>query len=197
MENAATGPSVGTNAADGPRTSILVVDDDAGFFRGLQSAFLKHGFVTEHCTSISRAVDACNMRCFQALITELVVGGESGIQLVKTAASSMNAPPIVVLTAYGNISAAVTSIKLGARDFLIKPTEATDILHGLGFVGFAELDAERRFKSPHLVRWDHVFTIYEDTGRNISATARRLNMHRRTLQRMLARGEPEGPIRQP
>ncbi len=170
--------------------SILVVDDDIRYFSRLKGAFLDHGFVAERCSSISDAVNALNARSFDALITELVVGGESGIIFMRAAAVSAKETPFVVLTAYGNISAAVASIKLGALDFLIKPAETQDILQSLGLLDPAKRGTERAFRAPQLVQWDHVLAIYEESGRNVSATARRLNMHRRTLQRMLARGMP-------
>jgi len=194
MENPAIGTFIGRPTREGAEPSILVVDDDVRLFSRLQSAFLEYGFATEHCGSITDAVDTFNARCFDALVTELVVGGESGVTSIKAVASAAKETPLVVLTAYGSIGAAVTSIKLGARNFLIKPAETEDILEGLELLGGAKFDAERALRTPQLVRWDHVLTIYEESGRNISATARRLSMHRRTLQRMLARGRPKGPL---
>ncbi|MBB3429157.1 two-component system response regulator RegA [Rhizobium sp. BK312] len=160
MENPAIGTFIGRPTREGAEPSILVVDDDVRLFSRLQSAFLEYGFATEHCGSITDAVDTFNARCFDALVTELVVGGESGVTFIKAVASAAKETPLVVLTAYGSIGAAVTSIKLGARNFLIKPAETEDILEGLELLGRAKFDAERALRTPQLVRWDHVLTIW-------------------------------------
>lgn len=85
----------------------------------------------------------------------------------------------------------MTAVKLGATEFLSKPADADEILEVLGVANALKLSSGDAIKSAELVRWEHVTSVFAETGNNVSATARLLNMHRRTLQRMLSRGRPE------
>jgi two-component system response regulator RegA len=96
----------------------------------------------------------------------------------------------IVLTGYGNIATAVTAVKLGAVDYLAKPADADDVVNALLATGSTKTEPPQNPMSADRVRWEHIQRIYEMCNRNVSETARRLNMHRRTLQRILAKRAP-------
>jgi two-component system, response regulator RegA len=145
--------------------SLLIVDDDRPF-----------------STRLARAMEG---RGYQVRVAESVADGIAAIE---------NEPPafavIVVLTGYGNIATAVTAVKMGAFDYLAKPADADEIHAALmAQPGERALPPENPMSADR-VRWEHIQRVYELCGRNVSETARRLNMHRRTLQRILAKRAP-------
>jgi two-component system response regulator RegA len=170
---------------------FLIVDDDEIFAQRLALALARRGFQTETATSLPSAYAALSSGRFNVLITDLRIADDSGLELVKAMQREFPQSKILVLTGYGSVPVAVTAVKLGATEFLSKPADADEILEVLGLIERKADDADATFSSPELMRWQHVVSVYEATGKNMSKTARQLNMHRRTLQRLLARGGPK------
>ena len=115
----------------------------------------------------------------------------NGLDVVEALHKKRPDARAVVLTGYGNIATAVTAVKLGAVDYLSKPADADDVINALLATGEAPPAPPENPMSADRVRWEHIQRVYELCDRNVSETARRLNMHRRTLQRILAKRAPE------
>jgi two-component system response regulator RegA len=168
---------------------FLIVDDDEIFARRLALALSTRGFQTETATSVKTAYAALATERFDVLVTDLRIADDSGLELVKAMQRKFPQSKILVLTGYGSVPVAVSAVKLGATEFLSKPADTDEILEVLGLLERNEGDAT--FSSPDMMRWHHIVSVYESTGKNVSKTARQLNMHRRTLQRLLIRGKPK------
>jgi two-component system response regulator RegA len=167
----------------------MIIDEDDVFSARLGKAFRDRGFDVRAFGSVALACESLRIEHFDVVITDLRVGDDSGLVVVEAAKVLADEPLILVLTAYANVRAAVVAVKLGATDFLAKPADIDEILEVLGIhntSGSSDL-----FKNPGVLHWEHAAGVYEQTGRNMSEAARRLGMHRRTLQRLLARGAPE------
>ncbi len=175
--------------ADQAQMRVMIIDEDDVFSARLGKAFRDRGFDVRAFGSVALACEALRIEHFDVVITDLRVGDDSGLVVVEAAKVLADEPLILVLTAYANVRAAVVAVKLGATDFLAKPADIDEILEVLGIhntSGSSDL-----FKNPGVLHWEHAAGVYEQTGRNMSEAARRLGMHRRTLQRLLARGAPE------
>ncbi len=166
--------------------TLLLVDDDELFRRIMAQALSRRGFqVTEACDVVSGRAAAAQGSFTHALI-DLKMPGESGLHLVREFVDAMPEIQIVVLTGYASIPTAVEAIKLGAVHYLAKPADADDVVRA-----FAKTDAEADIAIPanpmsvDRIEWEHIQKVLDEHGGNISATARALNMHRRTLQRKL------------
>ena len=150
----------------------------------------RRGFETFGAASIEEAVNFAHGKPIRYAVIDLKLGSTSGLDLVPTLRAAQPDCRIVMLTGYGNIATAVAAIKAGAVDYLAKPADADEV--------FAALMAGPEDKAPppenpmsaDRVRWEHIQRVYELCDRNVSETARRLNMHRRTLQRILAKRAP-------
>ncbi|MFP3546831.1 response regulator [Rhizobium sp. SIMBA_035] len=174
-----------------PKARFLIVDDDKVFGDRLALALSSRGFRAATATCLDAAYAALCARNFDVLITDLRIGNESGLDLVAAMQREFPFSKILVLTGYGSVPAAVTAVKLGATEFLSKPADADEILEILGFTRRNVELNDATLTSPQLMRWEHISSVFEATGKNVSMTARKLNMHRRTLQRLLARGRPQ------
>ncbi|WFS04599.1 response regulator transcription factor [Rhizobium tumorigenes] len=172
--------------------SLLIVDDDSVFGYRLGKAFSDRGFDVEVCETVDHALGLVGKRHLDIVITDLRIGEKSGLAVIEAVNTLSKNTKTLVLTGYGNIHSAVVAVKLGATEYLSKPADADEILEVLGFVDKSASEPNAAMKPPDLVRWEHIVSIFEATGGNMSESARLLNMHRRTLQRMLARGGP-GP----
>jgi two-component system, response regulator RegA len=170
--------------------SVLLVDDDFVFTQSLGKAFQDRGLSTEIFQTVEDAACALETGQFDIVITDLRIGGRSGLDIVKLVRKKSSDTKLLVLTSYGNVQAAVSAVKLGATEFLSKPADADEILEVLGVEVVPGRSAANVTKPAETVRWEHINNVFRETGENISATARLLNMHRRTLQRMLSRGPP-------
>jgi two-component system response regulator RegA len=177
--------------AEEPKARFLIVDDDKVFAQRLALALSDRGFRAATATCLDAAYAALSARDFDVLITDLRIGDESGLDLVTAMQREFPLSKILVLTGYGSVPAAVTAVKLGATEFLSKPADADEILEVLGFTRPTAERTDVPLTSPQLMRWEHINSVFEATGKNVSMTARQLNMHRRTLQRLLARGRPQ------
>jgi two-component system response regulator RegA len=123
-------------------------------------------------------------------VVDLRLEDGNGLEIVDALHRKRPDARAVVLTGYGNIATAVTAVKLGAVDYLSKPADADDVINALLATGETAPAPPENPMSADRVRWEHIQRVYELCDRNVSETARRLNMHRRTLQRILAKRSP-------
>ena len=170
---------------------LLITDDDPLFAQTLSRQLTRRG---HECTLAHDSVDALQAvenHVFDAAITDLVMPGESGLMLVEQLHQSDPELPILVLTGYASIATAVEAIKLGARHYLAKPAGIDEILQALEqSQGNAQVDVQAKPLSVDRLEWEHIQKILHQHEGNVSATARALNMHRRTLQRKLDKFAP-------
>jgi two-component system response regulator RegA len=169
--------------------SLLVVDDDDPFRTSLARAMERRGFVVRGAASVAEAVAAVRADPPAYAVVDLRLGDGNGLDLVATLRGMANDLRIVMLTGYGNIASAVSAVKAGAIDYLPKPVEA-DRLMAVLLGDDAPVEAPEAPMTPERVRWEHIQRVFEECGRNVSETARRLRMHRRTLQRILSKHAP-------
>ncbi|MXW86240.1 MAG: ActR/PrrA/RegA family redox response regulator transcription factor [Boseongicola sp. SB0673_bin_14] len=174
----------------GQDPSLLIVDDDEPFLRRLARAMEKRGFEVETASSVAAGRAAAGARPPAYAVVDLRLDDGNGLDVVECIRERREDSRIVVLTGYGAIATAVAAVKIGATDYLSKPADANDVTAAL-------LAPEGEMPPPPTdpmsadrVRWEHIQRVYELCGRNVSETARRLNMHRRTLQRILAKRSP-------
>lgn len=175
----------------GPDPSLLLVDDDGPFVTRLAKAMEKRGFQTETAESVEAGKIAASARPPAYAVVDLRLGDGNGLDVVETLRERRPDCRIIILTGYGAIATAVAAVKIGAVDYLSKPADANDIANALLSVGDARPLPPENPMSADRVRWEHIQRVYELCDRNISETARRLNMHRRTLQRILAKRSPK------
>ncbi len=169
---------------------LLVVDDDRAFRSQLTRSMERRGFEVFAAEGPDEALQLAR-KCFPAYaVLDMRLDGANGLELVPALRECRPDMRIVILTGYGNIASAVSAIKAGALDYLAKPADIDDIESAL-LAGEGERPPPpEQPMSADRVRWEHILRVYELCGRNVSETARRLNMHRRTLQRILAKRSP-------
>ncbi len=174
-----------------PERSLLLLDDDAILRRHLGRALDAHGFSTRMVGSVADAVEAVRSDPPAFAVLDLRLMDGSGLKVVQILRDQRNDARIVMLTGYGNIATAVAAVRAGAVDYLAKPADAEDVVRALlgTLAGGAPAPPENPMSADR-VRWEHIQRVYELCGRNVSETARRLGMHRRTLQRILAKRAP-------
>jgi len=173
----------------GPDNSLLIVDDDEAFLRRLARAMEKRGFAPEAVQNVTEGKMVANTRPPAYAVVDLRLEDGNGLDVVEALRSRRPEARIIVLTGYGAIATAVAAVKMGAIDYLSKPADANDITNALLSQGEAPPPPENPMSADR-VRWEHIQRVYELCDRNVSETARRLNMHRRTLQRILAKRSP-------
>ncbi|WP_460272923.1 ActR/PrrA/RegA family redox response regulator transcription factor [Celeribacter sp. ULVN23_4] len=174
----------------GEDKSLLLVDDDEAFLRRLARAMEKRGFEVEMAGSVTAGKAIATARPPAYAVVDLRLEDGSGLDVVELLREKRPDSRIVVLTGYGAIATAVAAVKIGATDYLSKPADANDIVHALLATGDELPPPPENPMSADRVRWEHIQRVYELCDRNVSETARRLNMHRRTLQRILAKRSP-------
>ncbi|MBO28245.1 MULTISPECIES: ActR/PrrA/RegA family redox response regulator transcription factor [unclassified Sulfitobacter] len=174
----------------GPDPSLLLVDDDEPFLKRLAKAMEKRGFSVETAGSVAAGRAIATARPPAYAVVDLRLEDGNGLDVVETLRDKRPDARIVVLTGYGAIATAVAAVKFGATDYLSKPADADDITNALLANGDTLPPPPENPMSADRVRWEHIQRIYELCDRNVSETARRLNMHRRTLQRILAKRSP-------
>ena len=173
-----------------PKT-LLLVDDDKPFLTRLGKAMEVRGFEVRLADTIAEGIAEVKKQPPMFAVVDLRLADGNGLDVVAALHSAKPDARVVVLTGYGNIATAVTAVKLGAIDYLAKPADA-DAVYG-ALTG----DKDHRNALPDnpmsadRVRWEHIQRVFELCSRNVSETARRLNMHRRTLQRILAKRAPK------
>ena len=174
----------------GPDRSLLLVDDDEAFVKRLARAMEKRGFVPETAESVAAGKAIATTRPPAYAVVDLRLEDGNGLDVVEALRDRRPDCRIIVLTGYGAIATAVAAVKIGAIDYLAKPADANDITNALLARGEALPPPPENPMSADRVRWEHIQRVYELCDRNVSETARRLNMHRRTLQRILAKRSP-------
>lgn len=175
----------------GADRSLLLVDDDEVFLKRLARAMEKRGFVVETASSVAVGKAAAGARPPAYAVIDLRLEDGNGLDVVETLRARRPDSRIVVLTGYGAIATAVAAVKIGATDYLSKPADADEIVNALLQREGAVLpEPPENPMSADRVRWEHIQRVYEQCDRNVSETARRLSMHRRTLQRILAKRSP-------
>lgn len=169
---------------------LLLVDDDAPLRRTLGRALERRGFRVRAVESLKEAENAApDLRPAYAVL-DLRLEDGSGLELVGTLRAIDPEIRIVILTGYGNIATAVAAVKAGAVDYLAKPVDADDVVRALLSSGTGLPPPPANPMSADRVRWEHIQRVFEQCDRNVSETARRLKMHRRTLQRILNKHAP-------
>ncbi|WP_034468166.1 ActR/PrrA/RegA family redox response regulator transcription factor [Afipia sp. P52-10] len=173
-----------------PDRSLLIVEDDKAFLERLARAMEARGFIVRTSDSVADGLTQIQRSAPAFAVIDLRLGDGNGLDVVQALKAQRPDARTIVLTGYGNIATAVTAVKLGAVDYLAKPADADDIVNALLATGSAKIEPPQNPMSADRVRWEHIQRIYEMCNRNVSETARRLNMHRRTLQRILAKRAP-------
>lgn len=174
----------------GPDPTLMLVDDDEAFLKRLAKAMEKRGFSVETADSVAAGKAIATARPPAYAIVDLRLQDGNGLDVVEVLRSRRPECRIVVLTGYGAIATAVAAVKIGATDYLAKPADATEVTNALlAHEGELPPPPENPMSADR-VRWEHIQRVYEMCDRNVSETARRLNMHRRTLQRILAKRSP-------
>jgi two-component system response regulator RegA len=175
----------------GEDRSLLLVDDDAVFVSRLARAMEKRGFQPETAESVAAGKAAAGLRPPAFAVVDLRLQDGNGLDVVAALRARRPDCRIVVLTGYGAIATAVAAVKTGAIDYLAKPADADDIVNALlAHTGSLPQPSDNPMSADR-VRWEHIQRVYEMCDRNVSETARRLSMHRRTLQRILAKRSPK------
>jgi two-component system response regulator RegA len=170
--------------------SLLLVDDDEPFLRRLAKAMEKRGFAVETADSVAGGRAIATARPPAYAVVDLRLEDGSGLDVVESIRDRRPDSKVVVLTGYGAIATAVAAVKIGATDYLAKPADADDVSAALLTANDELPPPPENPMSADRVRWEHIQRVYELCDRNVSETARRLNMHRRTLQRILAKRSP-------
>lgn len=171
----------------GPDRSLLIVDDDGPFLRRLARAMETRGFAVDTAETVSEGIARSKAAPPKYAVVDLRLADGNGLEVIEAIRQNRDDTQIVVLTGYGNIATAVTAVKLGALDYLAKPADADDVFNALTQRKGEKTEVPENPMSADRVRWEHIQRVYEMCERNVSETARRLNMHRRTLQRILAK----------
>jgi two-component system, response regulator RegA len=170
--------------------TLLIVDDDKAFLTRLARAMEARGFTVETAPTVEEGLTALRKNPPAFAVVDMRLDDGNGIDVIAALADLRPEARAVVLTGYGNIATAVTAVKLGAVDYLAKPADADDVYNAL-VAREAKAPPPENPMSADRVRWEHIQRVYELCNRNVSETARRLNMHRRTLQRILAKRAPK------
>ena len=169
------------------RASLLLVDDDTTFCKVLSSALEKRGYDVTAAHSVEEAVPLARNNPPEFAVVDLKMGGAPGLVLVRVLHDLDPNTRIVVLTGYASIATAVEAIKLGATQYLTKPANADEIVAAFAHAANSDTAISVRPTLIGNLEWDHIQRVLHEHGDNISATARALNMHRRTLQRKLSK----------
>jgi two-component system response regulator RegA len=173
----------------GERT-VLVVEDDHSFLQRLAKALESRGFAVTIAESVADGLLQVERSAPAFAVVDMRLGDGNGLDVISALKRRRPEARGIILTGYGNIATAVNAVKLGAVDYLAKPVDADDVVAALLAQDNRKIEPPENPMSADRVRWEHIQRIYELCGRNVSETARRLNMHRRTLQRILAKRAP-------
>lgn len=175
------------NIALNEQASLLLVDDDITFCQVLSKALTKRNFSVTVAHSVEQALPLAAANPPEYAVVDLKMSGASGLVLIQSLHELDPATRIVVLTGYASIATAVEAIKLGATQYLSKPANADEIVAAFGHSPSTDLPPSAMPSTVSRLEWEHIQRILQENQGNISATARSLNMHRRTLQRKLTK----------
>ena len=186
-----TEANIPKNISEFKDKSLLIVDDDNSFRERLARAMAKKGFKVTQAESVKEGIDTIKINKPAFAVVDLRLNDGNGLEVVKKIQDSNSNSKIIMLTGYGNISTAVAAIKQGAIDYLAKPADADDIEKALLADPKKKAPPPENPMSADRVKWEHIHRVFELCNRNVSETARRLKMHRRTLQRILYKRSPK------
>ncbi len=175
----------------GADPTLLLVDDDEALRTRLGRALEKRGFTLSLAKSVKEAIDLVKAKPPAYAVVDLRLEDGDGLEVVNAIHEAREDCKVVMLTGYGNIATAVAAVKAGALDYLSKPADADDVARALLARGGERPEPPENPMSADRVRWEHIQRVYELCDHNVSETARRLGMHRRTLQRILAKRAPK------
>jgi len=182
---------VSDNAAlIGNERTLLLVDDDKPFLQRLARAMEARGFEVTTAESVEGGLAQVRSSPPAYAVVDMRLADGNGLDIIEAIRARRNDTRAIVLTGYGNIATAVTAVQLGAVDYLAKPADADEVFAALTRRAGEKAALPENPMSADRVRWEHIQRVYEMCDRNVSETARRLNMHRRTLQRILAKRAP-------
>ena len=170
--------------------SLLIVDDDHPFRERLARAMEKKGFIVNQAEGVQVGINSVKSKKPAFAVVDLRLNDGNGLEVVKEIQKNNTKSRIIMLTGYGNIPTAVAAIKEGAIDYLAKPADADDIEKALLADPNKKAEPPENPMSADRVKWEHIHRVFELCNRNVSETARRLKMHRRTLQRILYKRSP-------
>jgi two-component system response regulator RegA len=171
--------------------SLLIVEDDKSFLQRLARAMEGRGFTVTTAESVADGLAQLETISPAFAVVDMRLEDGNGLDVISALKRRRPDARAIILTGYGNIATAVNAVKLGAVDYLSKPVDADDVVAALLALDGRKAEPPQNPMSADRVRWEHIQRIYELCGRNVSETARRLNMHRRTLQRILAKRAPK------
>ena len=171
--------------------SLLIVDDDNPFRERLSRAMEKKGFLVFQADGVKKGIDQAKIKKPAFAVVDLRLNDGNGIEIVKEVQSYNPNSRVIMLTGYGNIPTAVAAIKQGAIDYLSKPADADDVERALLADPSKKAEPPINPMSADRVKWEHIHRVFELCNRNVSETARRLKMHKRTLQRILSKRSPK------
>jgi two-component system response regulator RegA len=174
------------------RLSLLLVDDEQVFVERLARAFRERGYEVRTANDYDAAMALARAESPELAVVDLRMPGRSGLELVRDLKATDPATSVLVLTGYGSIATAVEAIRLGAKDYLPKPVDIDDIIGAFGRTENDKKAIPTDFQAPSLARaeWEHIHRVLGDCEGNVSEAARRLGIHRRSLQRKLQRYPP-------
>ena len=176
--------------ADFADKSLLIVDDDNPLRDRLSRAMEKKGFKVIQADSVKQGISKAKNAPPAFAVVDLRLGDGNGLEVIKEIRKVKNDSRVVMLTGYGNIPTAVAAVKAGAIDYIPKPADADDVENALLALPESKAIPPENPMSADRVKWEHIHRVFELCNRNVSETARRLKMHRRTLQRILAKRSP-------
>ena len=179
------------NLADFDNKLLLIVDDDNPFRERLGRAMEKKGFEIIQAESVKKGIEVVKVKKPGFAVVDLRLTDGNGLEVVKQIQESNTSSRIIMLTGYGNIPTAVAAIKEGAIDYLAKPADADDVEKALLANPSKKAAPPENPMSADRIKWEHIHRVFELCNRNVSETARRLKMHRRTLQRILSKRSPK------
>jgi two-component system response regulator RegA len=171
--------------------SLLIVEDDKSFLQRLARAMEGRGFTVTTAESVADGLTQLETTSPAFAVVDMRLEDGNGLEVISALKRRRPDARAIILTGYGNIATAVNAVKLGAVDYLSKPVDADDVVAALLALEGRRAEPPENPMSADRVRWEHIQRTYELCGRNVSETARRLNMHRRTLQRILAKHAPK------
>ncbi|SRR5579863_3906485 len=178
------------SVANLPDRTLLLLDDDAVLRNRLGRALDARGFQTTLAESVEEAAAAVRASPPAFAVLDMRLEDGSGLSIVDLLREARPEARIIMLTGYGNIATAVAAVKAGAVDYLSKPADADNVVNALLAKEGGAPPPPDNPMSADRVRWEHIQRVYQQCGYNVSETARRLNMHRRTLQRILSKRAP-------
>ena len=170
--------------------TLLIVEDDKSFLQRLARAMEGRGFLVTTAESVADGLLQVEKAAPAFAVVDMRLGDGNGLDVISAMKKRRPEARAIILTGYGNIATAVNAVKLGAVDYLAKPVDADDVVAALLAIDNKKIEPPENPMSADRVRWEHIQRVYELCNRNVSETARRLNMHRRTLQRILGKHAP-------